>query len=302
MKLEDLNLFVSVVDEGSMSLAANVLDLSQPNVSRSIRALEKHLNTSLLKRTGRGVEPTDGGKRFYGFARNVLEEFEATQNDIRKLDGSAPEKLRILIPRHTGRLLVPAIFRKFHNHFPDVRLEIEERQATEANKALITKECDAAIFYENSTTQYSDCKQLFTESLYITGHIKHLGDSSEPLTLSDCAKLPLLMFSNSVYSKMVLDAFSNENLQPTIIRQLENKVAIMAFAIEGDGVAIQAFSNFVNEYENEEIQARLIIGPRIERRILGAVSSHIDRRFAKSVLGLMNTALGDIAEIARWYR
>ena len=300
MKLSELRLFRQVVEAGSMSLAANALDLSQPNVSRAIRSLESRLNTSLLKRTGRGVEPTPSGRRFLSFAQDTIEAFENTQADIRKLDGSTPSELRISIPRNTGRLLVPAIFRKFHAHLPDVTLEISERQAIDTSKALVAKECDAAVFYDNATSQFPERRKLFVEPLYMTGHEKHLGNRSDPITLSDCARLPLLMFSNPPYARMVEKAFLDAGLQPRIVRRLENKVAMMAFAMEGDGVAIQAFSNFVNEYENGEIQARLIVEPGIHRNVLAALGLHLERRFAESVFELLKTALHDIAPAARW--
>jgi LysR family transcriptional regulator, nitrogen assimilation regulatory protein len=302
MKLSELKLFKHVVDAGSMSLAANALDLSQPNVSRTIRGLESRLKTTLLKRTGRGVEPTPSGQRFLSFAENVIADFERTQADIHELDGTIPTRLSVCIPRHTGRLLVPAIFRVFHEQLPEVTLEISERQAHDASKAMALRGCDVAVFYDNSASPFPERRRLFTEPLYVTGHRKHLGDHSNPVTLKECAGLPLLMYSNPPYAKMIETAFAAEDLHPKIIRHLGNKVAMTAFAMEGEGVAIQAFSNFANEYENGEIQARLIVGPGIERNILAALGLHLERRFAERVFKLLKSALKNIAPAARWRR
>ena len=129
MKLTDLTLFKSVATEGSLSMAAHALNLSQPNVSRTIRQLECHLKTRLLHRTGRGIELTESGYLLLAFAERTLDGFDHLQTDIQKVEGFTPSKLRIYIPRHTGRLLVPAIFRKFHEHLPDITLDILERQA-----------------------------------------------------------------------------------------------------------------------------------------------------------------------------
>jgi len=300
MKLSEMALFQRVAQEGNMSLAANALDLSQPNVSRTIRSMESRLGTTLLRRTGRGVALTPSGQRFLAFAETLLLEFENAQADMRKLDGTTPDALNIYIPRNTGRLMVPSIFRKFHEHLPDVTLDIVERQAIDTSKALIAKKCDAAVFYDNATSQFPERRTLFLEDLYMTGHKKHLGEDSTPITLAECATLPLMMFSNPPYTKMVEHAFFSEGLEPNIVRRLENKVAMMAFATEGDGVAIQAFSNFANEYDNGEIQARLIVDPGIQRKILAALGLHLERRFAEVVFGLLRDTLRDIASTARW--
>ena len=300
MKFSDLHIFREVAQRGSISHAALSLDLSQPNVSRVIRTLEKRLNTTLLRRTGRGVELTPTGQRWLEFANRLNTEFETVKSDIQKMDGGLPDQIRIFVPRNTGRLLVPAIFRTFHEHLPDLQLDIVERQAIDSSKALLSRACGAAVYYDNATSQFPQPRGLFEEPLFMTGHEVHLGKSSEPITLEDCSRLPLLMFSNPPYASMIERAFADQNLRPNITRRLENKVAMMAFAIEGEGVAIQAFSNFVNEFENGEIQARLIIEPGVRRNILAAVGMHLEPAFAETVHRLLKSALNDIADSARW--
>ena len=300
MKLDELALFAQVVESGGMSQAAAALGLSQPNVSRTIRGLEQRLNATLFNRTGRGVELTASGQRFLGFAQETLENFQHAKTAIAELDGAIPSELVICIPRHTGRLLVPAIFRTFQERLPGVTLEIKERQAIDTSKALMDKSCDVAVFYDNATSPFPERRKLFCEPLYITGHPRHLGTSDAPISLAACAELPLLMFSNPPYARMVERAFTNAGLTPNVIRRLENKIAMVAFAMEGEGVAVQAFSNFVNEYENGEIRARLIVDPGIHRNILAAVGLHVERRFANTVFRLLKTSLDEIATSARW--
>ena len=108
------------------------------------------------------------------------------------------------------------------------------------------------------------------------------------------------MYSSPPYARMIERAFANADLRPNIIRRVENKIAMVAFAMEGAGVAVQAFSNFVNEYENGEIQARLIVEPGIHRNILAAVGLHVERRFANTVFRLVKSSLDVVAPSARW--
>ena len=62
MKLHDLHVLMAVVQAGSMSKAAAVLNTTQPAISRSIAELERAVGVSLLDRNARGVEPTAYGR------------------------------------------------------------------------------------------------------------------------------------------------------------------------------------------------------------------------------------------------
>lgn len=79
MVFEDfrLKVFVTVVDEGSFTKAARVLDISQPAVSQNISELEKMLGFSLLERGRAKVEPTPDGAVFLTYARKILHWYSA---------------------------------------------------------------------------------------------------------------------------------------------------------------------------------------------------------------------------------
>ncbi len=300
MKIGDLRTFVQVAEAGSLSRAAAQMGVAQPNVSRVVRGLETRLGASLFHRTGRGVELTASGERFHAFASSTLQELERTERDLRMLVDAAPERLTIVIPRNTGRLLMPAIFRRFTAHLPDIHLDIVEMHSKEASAALVEKTCDIAVFYDTTHSAFPDQHALFRERLYLTGAATHLGESTDPISLEDCASLPMFVFSDPSYSQMVEAAFERAGLTLRDVQYLDNKVAMAAFAMEGQGVAVQAFSNFVSEFENGEIRAREIVDPPIERSIMGAIGLHVDHRFARTALGLLKDALGDIAPAARW--
>ena len=79
MVFEDfrLKVFVAVVDEGSFTRAARVLDISQPAVSQNISELEKMLGFSLLERGRAKAEPTPDGAVFLTYARRILYWYKA---------------------------------------------------------------------------------------------------------------------------------------------------------------------------------------------------------------------------------
>ena len=69
MDLRQLEYFVAVIDSGSFSRAAVVLNLTQPSLSRQIALLEAELGQRLLVRTGHGTTPTEAGEALLVHAR-----------------------------------------------------------------------------------------------------------------------------------------------------------------------------------------------------------------------------------------
>ena len=77
----------AVVEHGSLSAAAQALNVTQPAVSRQIGLLERRLGTVLLRRTPRGVLATEAGRILAGHADAVLARLELAESEIRDLAG-----------------------------------------------------------------------------------------------------------------------------------------------------------------------------------------------------------------------
>ena len=76
MEKNQLEQFVTVVESGSISKAAKILYLAQPNLSKTMQLLEEEMGQKLLLRSHKGVETTPIGKEMYYHAKNILERFD----------------------------------------------------------------------------------------------------------------------------------------------------------------------------------------------------------------------------------
>ena len=105
MTLRHLNIFVAVADYGSMSAAAAHLYLSQPTVSQAIRELEKHYNGLLFERLGKKLYLTERGKLLLPRARELVHQFEETEELMLNQGQSSTLKLGSTIT--VGTCLTP---------------------------------------------------------------------------------------------------------------------------------------------------------------------------------------------------
>ncbi len=72
--LQQLQYFIEVAAEGSISSAAELLWVAQPTLSAAMKDLEARVGRTLLLRSARGVSPTSDGVEFLGYAKQVVEQ------------------------------------------------------------------------------------------------------------------------------------------------------------------------------------------------------------------------------------
>jgi DNA-binding transcriptional LysR family regulator len=123
-RIEDITVFVEVVDRGSFAGAARRLGRSPAAVTRAVADLEARLGVRLLTRTTRAVSLTEAGNRFLAGARRVLSDLDEIERAAAG-EGTAPRgELRLTAPILFGRLHVVPIATDFLGRFADVSVAL----------------------------------------------------------------------------------------------------------------------------------------------------------------------------------
>jgi DNA-binding transcriptional LysR family regulator len=122
-KLEDIVTFLTVIEAGGLSAAARRLGVAKSVASKRISDLETALAATLLRRTARGVVPTDAGAAFYGRARDILAELEDAATaaaGVGELSGS----MRVAGPLSFGTLHLAPVLLSFLVRHPRLELAL----------------------------------------------------------------------------------------------------------------------------------------------------------------------------------
>lgn len=126
MKLQQLHVFVSVVDEGGIRAAARRLHLSQAAVTKAMRTLEEEAGHQLLLRKARGVTLTQAGERLLPRARAVARQIALAQEELHQLAGEDGGTVRVgVTPFLTLTALGPA-FNWFRQRYRQVDVQVSE--------------------------------------------------------------------------------------------------------------------------------------------------------------------------------
>jgi DNA-binding transcriptional LysR family regulator len=142
-RIEELAIFVAIIDTGSLAGAAKRLKHSPPAVTRALAAVEQRVGTRLVERTTRRLAPTQAGRRFAERARALLNDYSGALSEISS-DQGAPLRglLRITAPTVFGRRHVAPLVTSFLDAHPGVRIELV---MGERNLDLIDEGLDLAI-------------------------------------------------------------------------------------------------------------------------------------------------------------
>jgi DNA-binding transcriptional LysR family regulator len=144
LKLHDLRVLMSVVEQGSMGKAAELLATSQPAVSRAIADLEHSLGVRLLDRGPRGIAPTPYGRAFIKRGVAVFDELKQGVKDIEYLSDPTAGEVRIGAPIGLAGFLSLLIDRLARRH-PRVVCHLITGEGTIPFRALEARDVDLVI-------------------------------------------------------------------------------------------------------------------------------------------------------------
>ena len=119
-----MQVFVSVVETGSFTKAAQALHLHRPAVSKTIQLLEQQLGARLLNRTTRQINLTPEGEAFYERCKTILADVSQTMSSLGNRPARLIGKLRVDMPVSLAKLLIIPALMDFQSQYPGIELTI----------------------------------------------------------------------------------------------------------------------------------------------------------------------------------
>ncbi|MEG0833315.1 MAG: LysR family transcriptional regulator [Oscillospiraceae bacterium] len=143
MTIRHLLIFISVVENKTMSAAAEKLYLTQPTVSQVIKELEEHYQTPLFDRLSKKLFLTEAGQQLLFYAKQVVSMFDETEN--RMLDSTMRNRLRIGATLTVGSSVMIDIVHSLNELYPRVEPELYVYNTSIIEEKLLHSELDIAL-------------------------------------------------------------------------------------------------------------------------------------------------------------
>ena len=193
-QMEDLKLYVQVVEQGSISKAANILRIAKSAVSRRISILEERYSSVLIDRTPGKWEITKVGLDLYQRSRALVAEFEEVNEDFTSLHAQISGPLNISIPRDFGLNYLRQKLFEFQGKYPNIKLSID---FDDRFVDLETENYDFAIrITAQADTKYIS-KRIGAIRRYLCASPEYLSLNGTPQNLEDLQAHGLLHYGNT---------------------------------------------------------------------------------------------------------
>lgn len=212
MQRRNLEYFVTVVDCGSISAAAQKLLVAQPSLSRTIGAMEKQMDCQLLERTGRGVVPTATGQQLYYYARSILDKFEMLERLYHGGEEQLVSRLHVSVALlFLKDSLLENLYRQMHTPdaeicFYETTLEPLLEQVSEGSTELglaVVNDYQLPVFNRMSHARGLEVMALDQEQLpYVHVHSSHPLAQCRELSFRQLFDFPRLLSPGDFFSHL----------------------------------------------------------------------------------------------------
>lgn len=191
-KFLELQVFTSVVDEGSFVGATEALDMSRAAVSRYVAELEARLGIRLLNRTTRKLSLTTEGEAFYARSKNILELMEEAESEVTSRSADAHGLLKVNVPVTFGILHLARVWGGFMVKHPKVQLDVV---LSDRVVDLVEERFDLAIRIARLPSSSLISRKLATTRMVLCASPKYLKKNGRPHHPSDLAGHTTLAYS-----------------------------------------------------------------------------------------------------------
>lgn len=205
MDLNELLVFVRVVQAGSIRSAAELLGMPKSTVSRKLIELEARLEARLVQRTTRKLSLTDIGRVYYDYGVRIVTEAENAERAVRSQHETPRGLLRVTAPLNLA-LFGPVISDYLKRH-PDVRLELS---ADARVVDLIEERFDVGIRAGRLDDSSLIAKTLANVESLLVATATYLKKRGRPKVPSDLQKHHCLLFGKSTKLTLTRDGRAEE--------------------------------------------------------------------------------------------
>lgn len=306
MDLRQLRYFIAIVEQGSISRAAETLNVAQPALSLHVRNMEAELGSALLFRTPQGVMATEAGEILMRHARIVVDQLSIARDEIRGHEADPAGEVRLGLPGTISQILSVPLIVEARKRFPRIKLCIAEAMSGFVLEWVRDARIDLAILYQPANDKTLASSEIVTEDLWLFGPIDPIAAAgappSGPVNYAIVTQLPLVLPSRGHGLRELLDreaALHGLKLSPIV--EVDSYANMRGMVEEGIGYSILPYNSIARDAQAERLLAWPIVAPELKRSV--HLIRPMDRPVSNATMSietLCRATLTDLVTTGKW--
>jgi len=251
--LNQLQIFLKIVQTQSVTKASEELHLTQPAVSIQLKNFQDQFDIPLTEVVGRKIYITDFGKEIAVAAENIINQVHAINFKTLAFKGQLTGRLKISIVS-TGKYVMPYFLSDFMNKHSNVELQMDVTNKSKVIESLENNEIDLALVSVLPQNLNIEKLDLLQNKLFLVGKknskIKKLAKTKEIFN-----ELPLIFREKGSGTRQTMERFINR-AKILVIKKMEltSNEAVKQALLAGLGYSIMPLIGIRNELHNHELE------------------------------------------------
>ena len=283
MDIVQLRTVIEVYNAGSISKASLRLNKSQSYISRYLAAFERTCGGQIFHRNGRGLEPTELGRR-------LLPEIESIIGAMEKMvgRGAIPDDVHagdvsVHISRALNKDFISELFAAVQKELPFIRLQFTEGYSSEIASELENGGADVGVLLRNGASLAPGDEPICQFDTYLVGLNGDPMVKRQEILFSDLADIPLLMPSKSSLTRTAVCSLAESRGIPlSIVAEVDSDGSTQSLFRSGAGYLIAPIGRgsamkigYIGKQLNDgELEVARICDPDLDRTLVVASGSN----------------------------
>ncbi|TMB47999.1 MAG: LysR family transcriptional regulator [Chloroflexi bacterium] len=246
--------FLEVARQGSVSRAAETLFITQPTLTARLQGLERELGTPLFLRTPHGMRLTDAGRAWIPFAERALRALVDGREALQQVLSASAGHLMIAAAPAVSTYVLPELLEQFVAVHPRVEVSVRTGHSEDVVELVLRDEVQIGL---GRAIRHPDLelRPFHTEELVLICAPDHPFTKKQSVAMADVATQKLIMFDRvSSYYEITQGAFLSAGVKLRGLMELDSIEAAKKMVERGLGVALLPSSAVAREVETRSLR------------------------------------------------
>jgi DNA-binding transcriptional LysR family regulator len=299
MLLSQVQAFVAVAREGSVSRAAEQLFLTQPALTARLQGLERELGASLFMRTSRGMRLSEAGHAFLPYAVRALETLADGRRQVDALERGGGGQLALGAAPAVSTYVLPLVLKRFAMTHPRIAVSVKTGHSEEVLALVLNEQVDVGLVRALRHPEI-ESTLLYEDRLVLVVMPDHAFSASQSIDMDALRDEQLILFDRtSSYYELTSALFRQAGITPVGVMELDNIEAAKKMVQQGFGIALLPRTAVAGELAAGSLcEVRIADAEPVRRQIVA-----IRRRDRSADAGAAASFIGTVeamrAELAR---